>query len=74
VVTILYSGRPLVLNSALTDSTAFIAAWLPGTEGLGMTDVLFGDFKFTGKSSRNWPGSNDQSARPLFPFGYGLAK
>ena len=55
VVTVLFSGRPLVLNSALADSDAFIAAWLPGTEGLGMTDVLFGDFKFTGKSPRAWP-------------------
>lgn len=55
VVTILFSGRPLVLGSALEDSSAFVAAWLPGTEGLGMTDVLFGDFKFTGKSPRNWP-------------------
>ena len=49
VVTILLSGRPMVLGSALTDSDAFIAAWLPGTEGLGVTDVLFGDFKPTGK-------------------------
>jgi beta-glucosidase len=55
VVTILFSGRPLILNSALADSDAFVAAWLPGTEGLGMTDVLFGDYKFTGKLSRNWP-------------------
>jgi len=44
------SARVIVLNSVLTDSDAFVAAWLPGTEGLGMTDVLFGDFKFTGKS------------------------
>ncbi|HZL80132.1 MAG TPA: glycoside hydrolase family 3 protein [Candidatus Limnocylindrales bacterium] len=72
VVTILFSGRPLVLNSALADSDVFIAAWLPGTEGLGMTDVLFGDFKFTGKSPRNWPGSNDKSARPVFSSGFGL--
>jgi len=56
VVTILFSGRPLVLNSALDNSTAFIAAWLPGTEGLGITDVLFGDYKFTGKLPRAWPG------------------
>jgi beta-glucosidase len=56
VVTILYSGRPLVLNSALDNSQAFIAAWLPGTEGLGITDVLFGDYKFTGKLPRAWPG------------------
>jgi len=80
VVTILFSGRPLILNSALTDSDAFVAAWLPGTEGRGMTDVLFGDFKFTGKLPRNWPRSNehvataDKSERPLFPFGYGLSR
>ncbi len=72
VVTILFSGRPLVLNSALADSNAFVAAWLPGTEGLGMTDVLFGDFKFTGKSPRNWPAGADKTAPPLFPFGFGM--
>jgi beta-glucosidase len=55
VITILFSGRPLILNSALDYSDAFVAAWLPGTEGLGVTDVLFGDFKFTGKLSRTWP-------------------
>jgi hypothetical protein len=60
------------LNSALADSDAFVAAWLPGTEGEGMTDVLFGDFKFTGKSPRNWPGGADKSAKPQFPFGFGL--
>ena len=52
VVTIVFSGRPLVWNQALADSTAFVAAWLPGTEGLGVTDVLFGDYKFTGKMPR----------------------
>jgi beta-glucosidase len=80
VVTILFSGRPLILNSALDDSDAFVAAWLPGTEGLGVSDVLFGDFKFTGKSPRNWPRSNDhiatgdKSEKPLFPFGFGLSR
>jgi beta-glucosidase len=79
VVTVLFSGRPLVLNSALTDSDAFVAAWLPGTEGLGVTDVLFGDCKFSGKLPRVWPHSNehivstDKSEKPLFPFGFGLA-
>ena len=55
VVTILFSGRPLVLGSALADSDALVAAWLPGTESLGITDVLFGDYKFTGKLPRVWP-------------------
>ena len=78
VVTILFSGRQLILNSVLDDSSAFVAAWLPGTEGLGVTDVLFGNFKFTGQSPRAWPRSNervadaDKSEKPLFPFGFGL--
>jgi beta-glucosidase len=78
VITILYSGRPLILDSALTDSDAFVAAWLPGTEGLGLTDVLFGDYKFHGKLPRAWPASNahiatgDTSVPPLFPYGFGL--
>lgn len=78
VVTILLSGRPLVLNSALDDSTAFVAAWLPGTEGQGVTDVLFGDFHFTGKLSRVWPGSNehiragDDEDKSSFKPGFGL--
>ena len=54
VLTILYSGRPLALGSALADSTAFVAAWLPGSEGSGITDVLFGDYKFTGKLPCLW--------------------
>jgi beta-glucosidase len=78
VVTVLYSGRPLVLGSALDQSDAFIAAWLPGTEGLGITDVLFGDQAPKGKLPRLWPADNDQLAvgkvngKPLFPEGFGL--
>jgi beta-glucosidase len=81
VITILYSGRPLVLGSALRESNALVAAWLPGTEGEGMTDVLFGDEPFTGSLSRNWPQSNEQIATPnsdnstvalLFKDGFGL--
>ncbi len=64
VVTILISGRPLNLNSAWDDSDAFVAAWLPGTEGEGVADVLFGDAPFAGKLPRPWPG--------LFPDGFGL--
>ncbi len=55
VVTVLYSGRALILGQALTQSQAFVAAWLPGTEGLGITDVLFGSHPFTGKLPRHWP-------------------
>jgi beta-glucosidase len=81
VVTVLYSGRPLVLGPVLTDCDALVAAWLPGTEGEGMTDVLFGDFKPTGKLPRPWPRDNFQlnsavfagsGQSPLFPFGFGL--
>jgi beta-glucosidase len=54
VVTVLYSGRPLNPGSALADSSAFVAAWLPGTEGLGITDALFGGCRFTGKLPRHW--------------------
>jgi beta-glucosidase len=82
VVTVLLSGRPLVLGSALDASKAFVAAWLPGTEGLGVADVLFGDYKPTGKLPRVWPRSNEQlksgpgkdaAGKPLFPYGFGLA-
>lgn len=78
VVTVLLSGRPLILNSALDDSDAFVAAWLPGTEGEGVADDLFGDAAFTGKLPRPWPRDNerwslnDPPANPLFPSGFGL--
>jgi beta-glucosidase len=65
VVTIVISGRPLVLGSALEDSSAVMAAWLPGTEGQGVADVLFGDYKPTGKLSYSW--------QRQFAFGYGLS-
>ena len=64
VTTLLLSGRPLGLGQALDDSDAFVAAWLPGTEGQGVADVLFGDHPFTGKLPREWPG--------LFAYGFGL--
>lgn len=78
VVTILYSGRPLVLGPALDNSDAFVAAWLPGTEGLGITDVLFGDAAPHGKLPRLWPANNRQlcvdhcEGNPMFPVGFGL--
>jgi len=82
VITVLLSGRPLVLDQALDASDAFVAAWLPGTEGQGITNVLFSDYKPSGKLPRSWPASNEQissaatvaqSGKPLFPRGFGLS-
>ena len=79
VITVIISGRPLVLDSALDLSDAVLAAWLPGTEGEGVADVLFGDYKPTGKLPRAWPLNNQQiladtelHGKPLFPYGFGL--
>jgi beta-glucosidase len=78
VTTILFSGRPLILGRSLKASDAFIAAWLPGTEGEGVADVLFGDVAPTGKLPREWPrnarqfAANAMHGKPLFPVGYGL--
>lgn len=80
VVVILISGRPMIINDVLEMADAFIAAWLPGSEGDGVADVLFGDYAPTGKLPFSWPRSMDQipinvgdeDYDPLFPFGYGL--
>ncbi|MDB6067745.1 MAG: glycoside hydrolase, family 3 domain protein [Pedosphaera sp.] len=79
VVSILLSGRPLILGTALDDSDAFIAAWLPGTEGQGVADILFGDYKPTGQLPRTWPLNDSQlstdaakTIKPLFHYGAGL--
>ena len=68
-----------MINNELNDSNAFIAAWLPGTEGGGVADILFGDYAPTGKLSYTWPKSIDQVPinindyrEPLFPYGFGL--
>ena len=83
-VVVQFSGRPLILtegsgNSALDQSNAFVAAWLPGSEGEGITDVLFGDYRPTGQLSFTWPASVSQipihdgdGQTPLFPLGFGL--
>ncbi|MCU1233879.1 MAG: glycoside hydrolase, family 3 domain protein [Candidatus Solibacter sp.] len=72
VVVIVVSGRPLVLGDVVDQAGAVVAAWLPGTEGQGVADVLFGDNKFTGKLSFTWPRSNKGKSDPLYPYGFGL--
>lgn len=78
---VIVSGRPVVIEPYLPLMEALVAAWLPGTEGQGVADVLFGDYGFTGKLSCTWFKSVDQLPMnfgdphydPLFPFGFGLA-
>ena len=59
VVVVLLSGRPLLINDVLDRADTFVAAWLPGSEGQGVTDVLFGDHPPTGRLSFTWPASLD---------------
>ena len=79
VIAVLLSGRPLIINKELDEVASFVAAWLPGSEGQGVADVLLGDFDFQGKLSFSWPKEakaelnvGDQNYDPLFPFGFGL--
>jgi beta-glucosidase len=73
VVVVLVSGRPMILGDVLGEASAVVAAWLPGTEGQGVADVLFGDYKPTGKLSFTWPKAVGKgTADPLFAYGYGL--
>ncbi|KAK6926471.1 Glycoside hydrolase, family 3, N-terminal, partial [Dillenia turbinata] len=79
-VVVLISGRPLVIQPYLPSIDALVAAWLPGSEGQGVADVLFGDYGFTGKLPFTWFKTVDQLPMnygdshydPLFPLGYGL--
>ena len=82
LVVIILSGRPLVITDQLGLADAWVAAWLPGSEALGITDVLFGNLPFTGRLPYTWPRSIDQlpfdfanlgsgDNGPLFPFGFG---
>lgn len=86
VVSVFISGRPLWVNEELNNSDAFVAAWLPGSEGKGVAEVLFKkangetNYDFSGKLSFSWPGSDTQfllnqhndNYEPLFAYGYGL--
>nr|XP_018461666.1 PREDICTED: uncharacterized protein LOC108832710 [Raphanus sativus] len=79
-VVVVVSGRPVVMEPYVSTIDALVAAWLPGTEGQGVADALFGDYGFTGKLARTWFKSvnqlpmnvGDQHYDPLYPFGFGL--
>lgn len=81
VAIVLVSGRPLFVEEVLNQADAFIAAWLPGTEGDGVADVLFGDKKPSGKLSYSWPRAGSTlplnmhtpNGDPLFAYGAGLS-
>ncbi|MFT6752227.1 MAG: beta-glucosidase [Candidatus Azotimanducaceae bacterium] len=79
-VVILISGRPLVVNKELAEASAFVAAWLPGSEGKGIAEVIFGDHDFQGKLAFSWPvnpsdnfNRGDVNYAPLFEYGFGLS-
>ena len=88
VIIVLISGRPMIINTALEKSSAFVCAWLPGSEGAGVADVLDNSTNFTGTLTHTWPASFEQipvntgatfadekqgsGGTPLFEYGYGL--
>jgi beta-glucosidase len=84
VVVVMLTGRPIEITEQLPLADAWVAAWLPGTEGNGVADVLFGDYEFRGKLPFTWQRWNSQLPfdfanlptsgcdAPLFPYGYGL--
>jgi beta-glucosidase len=79
-VVLVVSGRPQVLTDQLGRMDALVASWLPGSEGGGVADVLFGRRAFSGKLSVTWPRSEsqvpinvgDRDYRPLYAYGHGL--
>jgi beta-glucosidase len=79
-VVVLVVGRPMILDPILPYADAIVVAWLPGSEGAGVTDILYGDVSPTGKLPVSWPRSmsqipinqGDATYDPLYPFGYGL--
>ena len=86
-ISVFLSGRPLWVNPELNASTAFIAAWLPGSEGKGVADLIFRNAEreiahdFTGRLSFSWPrgplqtplNDGDEDYDPLFPYGFGMS-
>ena len=86
-VAIFISGRPMYVNAELNASDAFVAAWLPGSEGIGVSDLLLTNaqgeqyYDFKGRLSYSWPASPNQASvnrhdthqTPLLPYGFGLS-
>ncbi|WP_202077374.1 glycoside hydrolase family 3 protein [Caldalkalibacillus salinus] len=77
MVVLLQSGRPMLVTDEIKDWDAFVASWLPGSEGAGVADVLFGHYEFSGKLSFTWPRNMEQinnhdKVNPLFRKGFGL--
>ncbi|MCA0892478.1 glycoside hydrolase family 3 protein [Microbulbifer agarilyticus] len=80
-VVVIVSGRPLMVSDQISDWQSVVAAWLPGTEGAGVADVLFGEYAPTGKLPVTWPRNlaqipinlGDEDYDPLFPYGFGLS-
>jgi len=81
LIVIMLSGRPLMIEEHIHNWDGFLAAWLPGMAGEGISDVLMGDYSPTGKLSFTWPKSinqlpiniGDEIYNPLFPFNFGLS-
>jgi beta-glucosidase len=88
VIVVLLSGRPLIIDGEIGNCAAFVAAWLPGSKGIGVADVLYGDYNFTGKLTHIWPATYAQipintgkvyseeqkgtGGTPLYAYGFGL--
>ncbi|MBN2385644.1 MAG: glycoside hydrolase family 3 C-terminal domain-containing protein [Anaerolineales bacterium] len=87
LIVVILSGRPVIITDQYPLADAWVAAWLPGSEGAAVADVLFGEVPFTGRLPYTWPRSSAQLPLnintvgelrgcdgPLFPFGYGLGE
>jgi beta-glucosidase len=80
VIAVVVSGRPLIIDELLSEADAVVAAWLPGSEGDGVADVLFGAHEPSGKLSFSWPKGTttdyhigSPGHHTLFDLGYGLS-
>jgi beta-glucosidase len=79
-VVLVVAGRPLILTDQLGEIDALVASWLPGSQGEGVADVLFGNRPFTGRLPQTWPRTleqepinvGDRDYDPLYPYGWGL--